>query len=210
MKKISFWLNIVLVLAVAVLFYLHFQPDTLKGDSAEKKQSEEQTRKAFNNYDHLRVAFVNIDSLLAGYDMYVDKRDEFIEDQSSSQAELQSRSQELQREFNELKEKLNKGLITRAKARMMQQNLGQKEQKLYQLRQNMSSELAEKEQVIYRQVLNNIMDYLDDYADEKGYHYILSYSFGGPLLYKSDQFDITENVLSGLNNAYAQNQEAEN
>jgi outer membrane protein len=208
MKKISFWLNIVLLVAVAVLFYLHFQSaDGITSEKEETTQSEKQQQKEFDSYDNLRVAYVNIDTLLAGYDMYVDKRDEFIEQQTSSQQELQSRSQQLQREFNELKEKLNKGLITRAKARMMQRNLGEKEQKLRQLQQQKSSELAEKEQVIYRQVLNSVMDYMEKYADEKNYHYILSYSFGGPILYKKEAFNVTQNVLKGLNEKYAKKQE---
>jgi outer membrane protein len=211
MKKISFWLNIVLLVAVAVLFYLHFQTTDGKiSKESETTQAEKQQQKEFDSYDNLRVAYVNIDSLLAGYDMYVDKRDEFIEQQTSSQQELQNRSQQLREEFNKLKEKLNKGLITRAKARMMQKDLGQKEQKLRQLQQQKSSQLAEKEQVIYRQVLNSVMDYLDNYAEEKNYHYILSYSFGGPLLYKKEAFNITQSVLTGLNEKYAKKQEKEN
>ena len=138
--------------------------------------------------------------------MYIDKRDEFVEEQTNSQSELQSRSRQLQKEFNELREKLNKGMITRAKAQMMQRNLGEKEQKLRQLRQNMSSELAEKEQVIYRQVLNSVMEYLDEYAEKHDYHYILSYSFGGPVLYKKEEFDVTKDVLKGLNEEYANEQ----
>jgi outer membrane protein len=134
--------------------------------------------------------------------MYQDKRDEFVEEQTSSQAELQSRSQELKQKFQDLREKLNKGMITRAKAQMMQKDLGQKEQQLYQLRSQMSSELAEKEQVIYRQVLNSVMDYLEDYADNHNYHYILSYSFGGPILYKKEKLNVTPEVLKGLNKAY--------
>jgi outer membrane protein len=138
--------------------------------------------------------------------MYQDKRDEFIEQQSSSQAKLQDRSQELQQEFQELKEKLSKGLITRSKARIMQQDLGKKEQELYQMRDQITSELAEKEQVIYRQVLNSVTEYLDDYADEHNYHFILSYSFGGPILYKHERFNITQRVLEGLNEQYNSNQ----
>jgi len=206
MKKISFWLNIILLVAVAVLFFLHFQPEDGITTGDKNTPADEEKQKEFQSYDNLRVAYVNIDSLLNDYDMYTDKRDEFVEEQTSSQSELQSRSRQLQQEFNELREKLNKGMITRAKAQMMQRNLGEKEQKLRQLRQNMSSELAEKEQVIYRQVLNSVMDYLDDYAEEHDYHYILSYSFGGPVLYKKSEFNVTQDVLEGLNEEYAKEQ----
>ncbi len=205
MNKISPVLNIILLIAVAVLFYLHFSGEGSTKESTKKSKSET-TEEAFQSYNQLRVAYVDIDSLLADYQMYQDKRDEFLEDQTNSQAKLESKSRELQSEFQDLREKLNKGLITRAKAQMMQQELGQKEQQLYQMRDNISSELAEKEQVIYRQVLNSIMEYLDEYAAENNYHYVLSYSFGGPLLYRANKFNITKDVLTGLNNAYEKEQ----
>jgi outer membrane protein len=206
MNKLSPVLNIILIIAVAVLFYLQFSGDGASEKSTSKSKSET-TEEAFQSYNQLRVAYVDIDSLLADYQMYQDKRDEFLEDQTNSQAKLESKSRELQSEFQDLREKLNKGLITRAKAQMMQQELGQKEQQLYQMRDNITSELAEKEQVIYRQVLNSIMEYLDDYAADNNYHYVLSYSFGGPLLYSADKFNVTEDVLKGLNKAYEKEQE---
>jgi outer membrane protein len=205
MNKVSPILNIILLIAVAVLFYFQFAGDKSTGSKADKK-SKKATQEAFANYDQLRVAYVNIDSLLADYQMYIDKRDEFIDDQTNSQEELQNKSQQLQQEFQDLQEKLNKGLITRAKARMMQQELGQKEQQLYQMRNAMTSQLAEKEQVIYRQVLNSITEFLDDYAAAHNYHYVLSYSFGGPVLYRADKFDVTRDVLEGLNEEYKKDQ----
>jgi outer membrane protein len=202
MRKVNLIINIVLAIAVVVLFVLQFTPLGEQQQSDQSKEKQEQAEEGIAIKGDLRVAYVNIDSLLAGYQMYQDKRDEFVEEQTSSQAELQSRSQELKQKFQDLREKLNKGMITRAKAQMMQKDLGQKEQQLYQLRSQMSSELAEKEQVIYRQVLNSVMDYLEDYADNHNYHYILSYSFGGPILYKKEKLNVTPEVLKGLNKAY--------
>ena len=210
MKKVTLTIQVVLIIAVAALFVFEFTSlgDQKKQDA--KTQTQQQSHEgAVSIEGDLRVAYVNIDSLLAGYQMYQDKRDEFVEQQSSSQAELQSRSEELQRKVQELREKLNKGLITRAKAQMMQKDLGQREQQLYQLRDQISSELAEKEQVIYRQVLNSVMDYLDDYADNHNYHYILSYSFGGPILYKKEKLNVTSDVLQGLNQTYQKNNQGE-
>jgi outer membrane protein len=205
MRKINLAINIVLVVAVAVLFVLHF---TSIGEKAKKDGKQEVAEAAGPEIKgNLRVAYVNIDSLLQDYQMYEDKRDEFVDEQSNSQAKLQSKSQQLQQEFQELKEKLNKGLITRAKARMMQQNLGKKEQELYRMRDQITSELAEKEQVIYRQVLNSVTEYLEGYADNHNYHFILSYSFGGPILYKQKKFNITQDVLEGLNEEYREKQD---
>lgn len=207
MRKVNLIINIVLILAVALLFVFQFtsaeEGMTEKGD---KKESAQTVADSISIKGNLRVAYVNIDTLLAGYQMYQDKRDEFVEQQTSSQAELQSRSQDLQQKVQDLREKLNKGMITRAKAQMLQKDLGEKEQQLYQLRDQMSSQLAEKEQVIYRQVLNSVMEYLEAYADNNDFHYILSYSFGGPILYTNNKLNVTSEVMEGLNAQYEEAQ----
>ena len=206
MRKLNLGINIVLGIAVVVLFLLYFTNGGEKLQQVTGKEEPAETSKGTEIKGNLRIAYVNIDSLLPEYAMYQDKRDEFTDEQSSSQAKLQSRSQQLQQEFKDLQEKLNKGLITRSKARMMQQELSKKEQELYQMRDQITSELSEKEQVIYRQVLQSIMDYLDDYAEENNYHFVLSYSFGGPILYKHKRFNVTQKVLEGLNEEYHKNQ----
>jgi outer membrane protein len=207
MKKVNLIIHIVLGIAVVVLFVLYFtsEGEKLRQVTGQEEEAAE-TSKGTEIKGNLRIAYVNIDSLLSEYHMYQDKRDEFTDEQSSSQAKLQSRSQRLQQQYEDLKEKLDKGLITRSKARMMQQELSKEEQELYQMRNQISSELSEKEQVIYRQVLQSIMDYLDDYAAENNYHFILSYSFGGPILYKHKRFNITQRVVEGLNEQYHNNQ----
>ena len=202
MKKINLIVNIVLVVAVAFLFLLNFTSLGEQSRKAERSVSTSEDAKVPEIKGNLRVAYVNIDTLLSAYEMYQDKRDEFIDEQTNSQAKLQDKSQELQQEFQSLKEKISKGLITRAKARLLQQKNKKKEQELYQMRNEISSELAEKEQVIYRQVLHSVMEYLEGYAKDHNYHFILSYSFGGPILYKQRRFNITQNVVQGLNEAY--------
>ncbi|MGM0531710.1 MAG: OmpH family outer membrane protein [Bacteroidota bacterium] len=205
MRKVNLAINIVLGIAVVVLFVLYF---TSGGEKLQPETEQEaaETSKGTEIEGNLRIAYVNIDSLLSEYHMYQDRRDEFTDEQKSSQSKLQSRSQQLQQRFENLKEELDKGLITRSKARMMQQELSQEEQELYKMRDQMSSELSEKEQVIYRRVLQSVMDYLDDYAEENDYHFILSYSFGGPILYKHKRFNITQRAVEGLNEEYDQNQ----
>ena len=65
-------------------------------------------------------------------------------------------------------------------------------------------QLSEEEQVMYRQVLNEVMDYLKEYNAEYNYKYIFSNSFGGVLLYTDNTLNITQDVLKGLNESYAE------
>ena len=193
MKKLSLVLNFILVIAVAVLFYLQFEgtPKAQKA-SAEKKQIT----------SDFQVAYVNIDTLIANYQMFIDKRANLMDKRDESEAELQGKSQSFERDVRDFQNKVQKGLITRTKAQMMQQELGKREQELYQMKDQLSYKLAEEEQVMNRQVLNAIMEYLEEYNKDYGYHYILSNAFGGPLLYSDEGLNITQDVLTGLNEAY--------
>jgi len=196
MKKISLGLNVVLILAVAGIYYLHFS-----GNQATEKQvssaGEEQT--IDRDYE---IAYVNIDTLVSNYNLFVDKSNELNEKRSESEADLQIQSKNFENEVRDFQSKVSKGLVTRTKAQLLQQELAQKEQQLYATRDNLARQLAEEEQVMYRQVLNKVMEYLEEYNQEYNYKYIFSNSFGGQLLYTDKSLNITKDVLSGLNETY--------
>ena len=101
MKKINLIVNIVLVVAVAFLFLLNFTSLGEQSRKAERSVSTSEDAKVPEIKGNLRVAYVNIDTLLSAYEMYQDKRDEFIDEQTNSQAKLQDKSQELQQEFHQ-------------------------------------------------------------------------------------------------------------
>ena len=103
MKRLNLIIHIVVIVAVAALFVFEFtswgpQAPTAEKDSAQAQGEQPETASMQGD---LRVAYVNIDTLLAGYQMYQDKRDEFAQEQSSTQAELKSRSQELKEKFGD-------------------------------------------------------------------------------------------------------------
>ena len=199
MKKISTWLNIVLVLAVIGLYVLYF---TGKGTKSHSQEAvNEETGQAINR--DYPIAYVNIDTLISKYDMFSDLRDELIQKRDEKQAELQLKFSNLEKEARNLQDQVNKGLMTRAKAQMVQQELGQKEQQFYVTRDNLAMQLSEEEAVMNRQILNSILEYLKVYNNQYNYRYILSSQFGGPVLYTDNSLNITYDVLNGLNDKYA-------
>jgi len=193
MKKLSLWLNIVLVIAVAGIYFLHFT-----GNKSIKSETSEEGTEQVIDRDYA-IAYVNIDSLVSNYNLFIDKRDELTQKRNESEAELQLKSKNFESEVRDFQDKVSKGLITRTKAQLLQQELGQKEQELYATRDNLAMQLAEEEQVMYRQVLNEIMEFLKEYNKDYNYRYIFSNSFGGQLLYTDKSLDITQDVLKGLN-----------
>ena len=78
---------------------------------------------------------------------------------------------------------------------------------LYAMGENLQRELIEEEQVMLRQIMNEVMIYLEEYNKQYNYKYIFSNSFGGQLLYTDKSLNITNDVLKGLNESYAKSNE---
>lgn len=204
MKKFTLIFNIVLALAVIALFVLHFTGKSGKG-SAKGSVSAETSAELSAQFT---AAWVNVDSVLNHYDMYFDMRKELEENSRKLEAELNSKSKTFEREAMDFQDKVQKGLVTRSEAQQLQTNLANKEQELYRLRDEMRMQIAEEEQVKLRKIQNSITEYLKEYNKNKGFHIILSSTFGGPMLYGHPALDITNEVLKGLNENYSSTRSA--
>lgn len=200
MKKTSLWLNIILIVAVAGIYVLHFT-DEGKGTVTEASETKEKVDGEVIDKEY-SIAYVNIDTIISEYQFFIDNRTDLNEKMGESEAELQLKSRNFEREVRDFQEQMNKGLITRSKAQILQQELAQKEQELYATRDNIAQQLSEEEQVMLRQGLNRIMKFLEEYTQEYNYRYVLSKTFGSQVLYADKSLNITRDVLEGLNEQY--------
>ncbi len=204
MKRVNLIINIVLVIAVGALFVLHF---TGKG-----KSKPLQTEEKFVENDGTEkgeIAYINIDTLMNNMDMFFDIRNQLIDKQKSSEAELNSRSKDFEKEAIDFQEKVRKGLVTRSRAQEIEQELYREQQDLIGLKDKLSLELAEEEQVLNRQLIYYIIDYLKEYNIDNNYQFIISNSLGGPLLYASNKQDITNDVVKGINEKYTEERKSQ-
>ena len=197
MKKITFGASVLMAVAVVGLL-----------SNCKSKTSETTSKNKNESISNIQLsstfsaAWVNIDTLINNYDMYFDMQKELEESGRKLEAELNTKSRDFEKQAADYQDKVQKGLVTRSQAQQMQQELGGKEQELYRLRDEMRSQLAEDEQVKLRKIHHSITQFLEGYNTTKGYHIILSSTFGGPLLYGHPAIDITKDVLKGLNENY--------
>jgi len=198
MRKITLVASLIMAIAVVGLLTncKSKSSGSATNDSSESK-SNTQLSGSFS------AAWINIDSLITNYDMYFDMQKVLEESGRKSEAELSTKSRDFEREASDFQNKVQKGLVTRSEAEQLQQVLGGKEQELYRLRDELRARLGEEQQVKLRQIQQSINDYLVEYNKEKGFHLILSSTFGGPLLYGHPKLDITQEVLKGLNAKYS-------
>jgi outer membrane protein len=194
MKKLSVVLYAVLFLAVAGLYILHF--------SGNKKVKKVEPANTSAGSDAKGIAYINIDSVIFKFNMFLDRRNDLMAKQKSAEAELNTKGSQYERGAKDYQDKVNKGLVTRATAAQMEQSLVQQQQELVSLRDKLQSNLMEEEQVMNRQVLEYITKFLEQNKSDYNYQYILGKSFGSVVLYGDNSLDITQKVLDALNQKY--------
>ena len=194
MKKLSVVLYVVLFIAVAGLYFLHF--------SGNKKNKKVETSGNAPVSTAQGIAYVNIDSVIFKFDMFFDRRNDLMAKQKSAEAELNSKGSLYEKGAKDYQDKVNKGLVTRATAAQIEQSLVQQQQELVSLRDKLQSNLMEEEQVMNRQILEYITKFLEENKKDYNYQYILGKSFGSVVLYGDNALDITPKVLDAINKKY--------
>ena len=194
MKKLSVALYVVLFLAVAGLYILHFSGNKTVKSSETTGNTVVSTAQG--------IAYINIDSVIFKFDMFFDRRNDLLSKQKSAEAELNSKGSQYEKGAKDYQEKVNKGLITRGTAAQMEQSLVQQQQELVSLRDKLQSNLMEEEQVMNRQILEYITTFLEENRSDYNYQYIFGKSFGSVVLYSDNALDITQNVLDAINKKY--------
>lgn len=195
MKNISLYINIVLAVAIALLFFLYF--------SLKSRVKDVETQPVALKTSSGKIVYINTDTLNLKYDLYIDMRAKMLERQQKIGADLNAKKNNLERKVMDYQDKMQKGLLLRSEAAKIEQQLVYEQQALQRLNDSMQNQLAEEAQVENRRLLNSIVEFLKDYNKNGRYQYILSHAYGSNLLYANDSLDITREVLKGLNQKYS-------
>ena len=147
------------------------------------------------------IAFVDLDSLMTKYQYYLDCSELLEKKSAGINATLNNKGIALQKEMADFQEKIQKGTITEEQAMKLQTSLQNKQAQLQTLQQNLTEEF-QKEQLKYNAALHDSVDnFLRSYNKTAGYTYILARSNDNILL-ADPQYDITQDVIDGLNKRY--------
>ena len=190
MKNLSLILNVVLLVAVCVLFYLQF-------NTAENPKEE----KSIMSSAEYSVAYINSDSVLQNYDYFTELQEELQTKSKKLESEYQNRAQGLQKEFNDYQRNINSLTIGQAKA--LEEDLMKKQQNLRVYQESLSQELLKEESRISQELYKKVTGFLDEYSEANGLQLVVKYNQGSDVLYANDSMNITDAVIKGLNEAYA-------
>ena len=149
------------------------------------------------------IVYIQLDSLINQYDMFNDLRSELENKAQAIQDDLTKKGRSFESAAKDFQTKIEKGLLTRSQAEEQQQRLAERQQNLQNLSQQKQYELAEEEAVMSRRVMDAVQTYLAKYNQEKGYAMIITSSAAtNTVIAANPALDITQDVLTGLNNEY--------
>ena len=214
MKHLSLILNAVLIIAVAVLYYLHF---SCKTSCTSPQSTTEVTATQDSLSDEiidlplvidsslrsLPIAYVNLDSLNAKY-KFIEKLSKEIEKKAKAESiKLEKEMKTIEDEYNMFVENYKAGLYKSQKEISdREQYFARKQQELGMKEQNIAVQLEKERRQMNEKIMKNVSDYLKKYSNELNYSFILATGNGSSVLYAKDSLNITNPILQGLNSNF--------
>ena len=152
---------------------------------------------------NMKIAYVEIDSLLTKYRFWNDLNEMMIKKEENIRTTLNEKAKDLDSEMREFQRKLeNNGFASRERAEQENLRISQKQRDLQQLQEKLSNELQAENQKNSLQLRDSINSFLKIYNKDKGYSLIISNTGIDNLLYADPAFNITNEIVEGLNARY--------
>ncbi|QEC40208.1 OmpH family outer membrane protein [Pseudobacter ginsenosidimutans] len=197
MRNISTILSVLALVLTGVLFYLHFN-----GNKELKKVSVEAEKTAHNSF---RIGYFDIDSLQNHYEYFKDVLEQMKKKEASMNNELNQLNNQYQRRVQQLQSQMQSlgQAITEADQLKAQNELATMQRNFGERKASLEQDMQKTQVENMATLRKTVEDYLKDYNKDKGYAFILSYEPGLLMYYKDTMYDVTGDLIKGLNAQYA-------
>ena len=184
MKNLSLVLNVVLLVALAFLYYKVYN----------EKPAVQVLSSSSKNEAH--IVYINSDSLLDNYPLLKKLEKEFNSKRDSVEKILKNRDKSIKAEYALFEEQA--ATMPQEQQQKTYEGFMQKQQELEKLRDDLLKTLSDEQQDLQDSVHRNLVSYLKEYNQTRGYDYIMSFQRGNGILLANDSLEITWDVLKGL------------
>ena len=150
----------------------------------------------------LKIAYVEVDSLMTQYDFAKDYSVTLQKKSNNARNTLTTKGNALQAAVNNFQQKLNNnGFTSREQAASQQAAIERQQRDLQELQARLESELASETAKFNEALRDSLQNFLKDYNKDKQFSLILTKQ-GDNILLADKKFDITNDVINGLNKRY--------
>lgn len=188
--------NVLSAVAIAAFAAL-----SLVSCNKSQPQVEAKSESASKAPAELKIAYVEVDSIMTQY-TFAKEYSALLEKKGQNiQATIAKKGQDLQAAAANFQQKIQQNAYTREQAEAIQAGLQKQNSDLQGLQQRLGNEFAAEQEKYNKALHDSIANFLKAYNVNKKYSIILSKS-GDNLLYADKAYDITNEVIAGLNKAY--------
>ena len=152
--------------------------------------------------NEMKIAYVEVDSIMTQY-KFCKYMEPILEKKAqNSRNTLAQKQQSLQAAAAKFQQDLQNNKYTQQQAEKVNAGLQKQNADLQALAQRLDNELANEQQKYLQAVNDSIQHFLDQYNKTKKFAFIVTKN---GLLYADKAYDITSDVINGLNKAYKGN-----
>ena len=171
-------------------------------NNASPKMDEQPAAADNNAAGGVKIAYVEVDSLMTQYEFCKEFTLILQKESNNARNTLNQKGQQLQNAAANFQQKLqNNGFTSREQAESQQAAIQRQQQSLQELQARLENELATKTQKYNEALRDSLMHFLEAYNKDKKFDLILTKQ-GDNILYAAKRFDITNDVINGLNKRY--------
>lgn len=152
----------------------------------------------------MKIAYVEIDTLLAKYNYCIDLNEVMVKKSENVRLTLNQKAKDLDRQKQEFQTKVqNNAYLTQDRAQQEYNRIAKLEQDLQNLSNKLQAELMSENEKNSLQLRDSINGFLKEFNKTRGYSLIISNTGFDNLLYADSVYNITREILEGLNARYS-------
>ena len=196
-------LVLTIILTVAVGYLLYAQLSSKKTDPSVARPS---VKDSSTNNTPFRIAYFEMDSVEANFNMVKDVKAELNKKEELINSELDRMDKNYRDKVNSYQQKAKSQSMTQVQSEMATQDLMNTQEQMKNRKQGLEQEYNDFMVRRMKDVKTKIEEFLKDYNKTKNYSYIVSYE-QGLFYYKDTAYNITSDVIRGLNEIYKSKKE---
>jgi outer membrane protein len=197
MNKTQTIINIVFAVAIVVLCILVFAFRSGKASTSESAAI------SVAEGTQMPIAYLNVDSLLANYTFAQEAQEKLMSKQEDARLKLNQNARTLQSEMADFQKKYeNNAFLSAERAQSEYQRLQKKQQDLEELENKLAQDIMMENQKLNIQLADSLSAFLKDYNADGRYQIIMSNNAKDNILMAADIYDITNEIVSGMNARY--------
>lgn len=203
MKNISLALNGVLIIAVAILYYMQFSNNCCSSSEVETATVVQTDSLEVEEVEAIEsnIAYISVDSLQTHYKLYSELINKLKGREKKYEKELNAKMVALESKFKDFQQKAP--TMSQFEGQTKQKELMEEEQKIYKMRDDFAVKFQNEEAKLNEQFQAKVRGFIEEFNKDKGYNLIIGSSqLGNVVLYKNEGIDISQAIINGLNEQY--------